>query len=235
MTQTPQHDMGYQQEPGKGLAITSLVTGILGLVACPLVGVLALITGIPAMIGANKQPPTHGGRGFAIAGTVLGGVSLLLGLLAIPLLIAILLPALGQARQAALRVQDASNVRMIGLGLQLYAQDNGDTLPPAGEDWRALLIDNGYAPAEVFATPYLDGAVTGVHSYFYLPAETLTIDARRVLVYTNPALTPDGGSNVAFHDIHVETVDAVTFQGLTAMFVLPDGTAYVPHIDEEMP
>ena len=43
-----------------------------------------------------------------------------------PLLLPILLPALGQARRAARTVVCASNLRQIGIGWTLYAQDNND-------------------------------------------------------------------------------------------------------------
>ncbi|MEM7629700.1 MAG: DUF4190 domain-containing protein [Planctomycetota bacterium] len=223
-------------EPGKGLAITSLVTGIMGIIGlCAPLGLVALATGIPAWIGASKTPPTRGGKGLAIAGTISGGLSLITGSLGLALVAGIMLPALGAARQAALTTRDAVNVRAIAQGLTLYAQNNNDALPPVDADWRALLIDGGYAPIEVFETPYLNGAATGVHSYVYLPADSITFNARQVLVYTNPQLTPDGGTNVAFHDNHIEFIDAMTFEAMVPAFSLPDGTPFVPHLDEEMP
>jgi len=50
------------------------------------------------------------------------------------LLIAILLPALSQARHHAHRAACAGNLRQVGLAIHLYAQDFGDTIPfgPAG-------------------------------------------------------------------------------------------------------
>jgi prepilin-type N-terminal cleavage/methylation domain-containing protein len=55
----------------------------------------------------------------------------------ISLLVAILLPSLARARQAALRVKCASGLRQIGIGMRMYANDNRDVLPPwAGRGWQ---------------------------------------------------------------------------------------------------
>jgi len=50
------------------------------------------------------------------------------------LLIAILLPALNQARHQARRMACARNLRQVGVAIHLYAEDFGDTIPfgPAG-------------------------------------------------------------------------------------------------------
>ena len=58
-------------------------------------------------------------------------VELLVVIGIIALLISILLPALGRARQAAQTTACLSNLRQIGLGLTLYAGVSRDYLPPA--------------------------------------------------------------------------------------------------------
>ena len=65
----------------KGMATTALVLGILSpLLACVGIGfltaIVALILGIVAMVKAGKEPGVYGGKGAAIAGTVLGGFTL---------------------------------------------------------------------------------------------------------------------------------------------------------------
>lgn len=65
-----------------GLAVASLVLGIVGVLLCFFVlpSLLAVVFGL---IGINqtKNNPAQGGRGMAIAGLVLGGVGLAIMLL----------------------------------------------------------------------------------------------------------------------------------------------------------
>ncbi|MCC6423287.1 MAG: DUF1559 domain-containing protein [Phycisphaerales bacterium] len=57
-------------------------------------------------------------------------VELLVVIGIIALLISILLPALNKAREAAKKIQCASNMRQVALAIRLYAQDNRQWMPP---------------------------------------------------------------------------------------------------------
>lgn len=66
------------------LAIVSLVCGILGILCCGLVtGIPAIITGYMAKNNVDSNPNQYGGRGLALAGMILGGVSVLFSILGI--------------------------------------------------------------------------------------------------------------------------------------------------------
>lgn len=74
---------GYPTAGGtrtNGMAIASLVLGIIGLVACCLFvpSLLAIVFGAVAM-NQCKNDPTYTGRGMAIAGLIVGVVAVVLG------------------------------------------------------------------------------------------------------------------------------------------------------------
>ena len=70
--------MYYQAPPTSGLAITSMVCGILGLVTCLMLpGIPAVICGHMALNRIADPSMRLGGRGMAIAGLIMGYLSLL--------------------------------------------------------------------------------------------------------------------------------------------------------------
>jgi len=63
------------------LPIVSLILGIVSLCCyiSPLTGLGALITGFMGMKNANNDPDNYGGKGLAIAGMIVGGIFMLIG------------------------------------------------------------------------------------------------------------------------------------------------------------
>ena len=144
-TATPGVDVATQiaggPEGGRtGLAIASLVLGILS-VSCLLVitGLPAIITGLMALNRARRQPAEYGGRGFAIAGIVMGAIGILLTLVAL----GIVLPEIAKERsrsrgrfdspaEAMSRAQSTrciNNLKQIALGTRIYAADHNGAFP----------------------------------------------------------------------------------------------------------
>ncbi|MFK7788048.1 MAG: DUF4190 domain-containing protein [Phycisphaeraceae bacterium] len=115
------NDQSNQGAPG--IAIAALVCGIIGFCFAPL-GIVALILGIVFLSQSRDGQP---GRGMALAGTILGGFGLVVGVVA--LLIAILLPALGAARSTAQRMQNSTQLRGIHQGMVTYANSNKNHFP----------------------------------------------------------------------------------------------------------
>ena len=73
----------YQRQPSQGLAVASMLVGIIGLVVgtfClgPIPGIAALILGIVALNQIKKAPDLNGGKVFAIIGIVAGSLSVLI-------------------------------------------------------------------------------------------------------------------------------------------------------------
>jgi type II secretory pathway pseudopilin PulG len=56
-------------------------------------------------------------------------IDLMVSLAIVAILIALMFPAITSVRESARKVKCASNLRQIGLGIEMYAQDNRDNLP----------------------------------------------------------------------------------------------------------
>ncbi len=127
----PQSPPPLGAEPKNGLSITSLVLGILS-IACLsiLAGIPAIITGHIARGRAKREPALYGGEGFALAGLIMGYLSIALGLVMIPLMAALMLPALAQAKNRAQTIACVSNMKMIGLAARIWSNDHNEIYPP---------------------------------------------------------------------------------------------------------
>lgn len=76
--------------PASGMAITSLVMGILGWTALPLLGsLIAVVTGHLAIGQVRREPYRYGGKGMAIAGLILGYAAVVLAALAAIIAVAV--------------------------------------------------------------------------------------------------------------------------------------------------
>jgi competence protein ComGC len=113
------------QPKTSGMAITSMILGILGVVlAIMCVGVLfaipAVILGHIAASKINRSGGALIGKGFAIAGFVTGYCTLGLMLLLIPIAI----PNFIKARSTAQKNSCINNLRMIEIAKQQWATEN---------------------------------------------------------------------------------------------------------------
>jgi len=113
-------------KPRQGMAVTSFVLGLLAILCFGvLTGLPAIITGHLAHGRARRNPAQFGGAGFAIAGFVMGYVSILITLVAL----AVLLPALAKAKSKATEIRCMNNLRQIGLAHQMFAMDHDELFP----------------------------------------------------------------------------------------------------------
>lgn len=139
--------------PASGLAITSLVLGILSLVAC-----LGIFAGIPAIVcghlargRAKRQPEAYTGAGMALAGLILGYLSIVLTALVVTGLIIYVstlaraaaigggnfgqppsrnpLSIVTDAKNDSEAIVCANNLKQIGLAFRLWSTDNDDRYP----------------------------------------------------------------------------------------------------------
>ncbi len=118
-----------------GLAITSLVLGILSLFTFFITALPAIICGIISLVKIEKSKGTLKGKGLAIAGIVTPGVMLPL----FALLLGILMPALAKTRTIAYRMVCGANISGLGKAMIIYADDFNDTYPDSSK-WCDLLV-----------------------------------------------------------------------------------------------
>jgi len=117
-----------------GLAIASLVLGILGVVTCSVTALIGLILGIVALTKIKKSQGTLGGNGLALAGIIVSAIFLLM----LPVFAALLLPALAQAKQKAQTFNCLNNIKQLSIAMKMYAADNKDQYP-AATNWCVAL------------------------------------------------------------------------------------------------
>ncbi len=110
-----------------GLAITSLVLGILGLFTCGITALFGLILGVMALVKAKGNRGTTGGSGIALAGIIVSAIFLLM----IPIFVAMLLPAFAAAKQKAQTINCLNNEKQLAIAVRMYSADHTNQLPPA--------------------------------------------------------------------------------------------------------
>jgi len=184
------------------MSIAALVLGIVGLLLCPILSVVALVLGIVATVRASSQPTVYGGKGMAIAGICLGGAAILW----VPLMISIFLPRLSNDPGPAKRALDAANLRTIGQACQIYANDNRDQLPPNFQ----YLLDAGLITPGQLQNPG-DPDATNVCDYYFVSYAALSLPASAVrsdwvVAFSDPAYYNGEGAIILFIDGHVEFI-----------------------------
>ncbi|WP_428937723.1 prepilin-type N-terminal cleavage/methylation domain-containing protein [Fontivita pretiosa] len=96
-------------------------------------------------------------------------VELLVVIGIVTVLMAMLLPALGRARQAANAAACASNLRQLHLAAMLYAGDNAGFLPPAHFDFVTSNLHRWHGTRKSLSQPF-DFAESPLRKYLQTPA-----------------------------------------------------------------
>jgi prepilin-type processing-associated H-X9-DG protein len=208
--------------PGRGLAIASLVLGILGPCTVGLGSVIGIILGIVALVKLSKAGAASG-KGLAIAGLVVSGLGLLL-LPVIGMVVAIMVPAVTTARGHAYQAAFTSNLKQLSVAAMAYTAERDGRLPPA-DAWQGtfeqqgLLGDVGRMTSDP-GDPDAGRAVAMNAAVGGMPVDAIRMPSRTVLFFEcAPGSPPAGGPDllppepryargyvVAFVDGHVETV-----------------------------
>ena len=203
-----------------GLAITSLVLGILGLFTCGITALFGLILGVMALVKAKGSRGAVGGSGIALAGIVVSAIFLFM----IPIFAAMLLPALAAAKQKAQQINCMNNERQLAIAVRMYETDNKDQYPPAATWCDAIRSFVG--PEKAFQCP---AGAPGKRCHYAYNAKLEGLEEGKVNPNTVLIFETEGGWNVsggpelmlghprhaagrmsvvAFADGHVEAVTA---------------------------
>lgn len=209
-----------------GLAITSLVLGLLGLFTCGITSLVGLVMGIVALVKVSRSGGQLSGKGLAIAGICTSALFLLM----VPIYAALLLPALAQAKAKAQSINCMNNVKQLSLGVMMYAQGGGNKFPTADQWCDAIRPQVG--SGKVFQCPADSQGSRSDYAFnenlSELPMNKVANAARTVMIFES-----DGGWNqhggrdlvlkhsrhagriiVGFADGHVEVVSSSQLGGL---------------------
>ena len=113
--------------PRRGLAIASLVLGILSIptFGCLIVGAVAgIVLGIVALMRANREPQVYGGKGMAIAGIATSALSFLI-VIPLGIIAAIAIPSLLRARVSANEAATIGDIRTVISAEAAYQSASG--------------------------------------------------------------------------------------------------------------
>ncbi|MHB1000098.1 MAG: DUF4190 domain-containing protein [Armatimonadota bacterium] len=124
-----QNNLPADQQKNSGLAIASLVLGILAFLTFGITALPGIILGIVAM-GQIRHNSQLKGSGMAVAGITIGAVSMFIFFIA-GIMGAIMYPVFSRARDEARGVGCMANVKRVSLSMQMYASEWNDSLPPA--------------------------------------------------------------------------------------------------------
>lgn len=150
----------YQPPKTSGMAITSMVLGLLGIILNIFTALPAIICGHVALSRIRKSGGTLTGQGFAITGLVTGYLFGVVGFLAV--LAGIALPVFMAVQQKGLAIKSLANGKQIALSCKLYAADHNGDFPPTLRD----LVPKYVKDPVIFADPMDPAHSADGYEYF---------------------------------------------------------------------
>ncbi|MEO7319035.1 MAG: DUF4190 domain-containing protein, partial [Chthoniobacteraceae bacterium] len=128
---------GSNAPPTSGLAIGSLVCGILSFTFLPiLASIPAIICGHMASSEIKRSAGAIGGKGVAMAGLIMGYITI--AILPIIVVIAILagmaLPVFSKVQERGTQTKSLSQAKQLAMGCKIYALDHNGAFPATLEE-----------------------------------------------------------------------------------------------------
>ncbi|HXI84977.1 MAG TPA: hypothetical protein VNL17_12895 [Verrucomicrobiae bacterium] len=126
------------------------------------------------------------------------------------------------AREKALDARSVSNLKMIGIALQMYGDDWNDTFPNLSnpDSMRAAITNNLPKSTNPFFDPRTGQPYQPNSSLTYQKRKDPNASVSMVTVY-EPDPTADGSRRVLFADAHVERVSESRWQELKKTSNIP--------------
>jgi hypothetical protein len=153
-----------QPSQTSGLAVASLVAGILSWIFLPIIGSFAaIVCGHIARSNIRNSRGTLTGDGMAVAGLILGyGELVLFGLIMIvAVLLGIALPVFSEVQLKGSETKLLSNAKQVATACHLYALDHHDAFPPKLDD----LVPQYLQDRSILTSPLTPGDPVGFY-YF---------------------------------------------------------------------
>jgi hypothetical protein len=148
------------------LAIASLVCGMLGFLCLPVLP--GIVLGIVALVKIGNSEKRLKGKGLAIAGISL---SFVMAFFIIPMSAALLLPSLAKAKEKAMRISCVNNMKQIGVGMRIYANDNNGMFPT-----NFLSMSNELGTAKILWCPQDEKHTRATDWSTFNPAQNLSYE-----------------------------------------------------------
>lgn len=188
-----------------GLAIGSLVCGILGFFTLGLAGIIAVILGHMSLSRIKSSAGALGGKGMAIAGLIMGYFGFCL--IGIAILASLAVPAFNSVQRQGNQMKVVLNAKQILLATKQYAADHNGSLPP---DIETLYSEGVLDDRRLLEFPGATG--TPGQGWDYRGAGLMdSADGRTIILITKK---PAGGKDyiVARNDGTAEVVPASSLQ-----------------------
>ncbi|MBK8267512.1 MAG: DUF4190 domain-containing protein [Planctomycetes bacterium] len=210
-----------------GLAVASLVCGIVGILGLcvwglgAIVGLVALGLGIGAVVQIRRHPQRMGGRGLAIAGIVLGSLSIII----VPVVIFFFaIPMVSKFHAQANLAMCQAQLHSLSFALDNYAAQDSNGMYP--DDITRLYAGNSFASYQMMCP----ADTTGGQSYYYVPGYSRASPGNQVLAYEHPDIhKAENGGHVLYKNGSVVFEKGSTFQQTISSIKTPKGKRFAPH------
>ena len=178
-----------------GLGIASFLCGIFA-------GLPAVICGHKSLGKMKRGEVSDSGRGMAIAGLIMGYISVAMTVIMIPIMIAIAVPTFNSVQEKAIETKSINQVRQIILGCKQYALDHDGSYPP---DLETLVTDGIITDEKILHCPMLKDDTQIGYEYFGAGAKD-SAAADKVIVISKAA-NRVGKRVIGYNDTSVNVME----------------------------